>query len=127
MMKPDQKPKSKMKKVLGWTSALSGTAALGYIEGMGAGQVLSDQIVRAIKSGNITQALILLAIFALIWLEVHGLKNAVVKMNETIATGFHAGEQRFSALEAKAFADQTLISKLEERINALENVHGRTT
>lgn len=122
----DPKPKSKVRKFVGWGSALSGTAALGYIEGMGAGQVLTDQIVRSIKGGNIAQALILFGIFVLIWLEVHGLKNAVVKMNETIATGFSAGELRFSTIEAKAVADQDLILKLTERITALENVQGRT-
>lgn len=127
MTQDGKAPKSKLRKVVGWTSALSGAGALGYIEGIGAGNVLADQIVRSIKNGNIAQALILFGIFVLIWLEVHGLKNAVVKMSETIATGFQAGDQRFLAIEARALVDQSLISKLEERMNALEAVHGRTT
>lgn len=119
--------KPKIRKVVGWTSALSGTAALGYIEGMGAGQVLTDQIVKSIKNGNFAQAVILLAIFLLLWLEVHGLKNAVVKVNESIQSGFSKGETRFVEIESTAAADRVLIKELEERITALEQVQGRTT
>ena len=120
-MDEPKKPKPKLKKIIGWGSALTGTAAIGYIEGLGAGNVIGAQITKQISEGNLTQSLILFGIFVLLWLEMHGLKNAVKGLSATIASGFAAGEDRFSKIENLQNVSANEISKMRERIFALEN------
>ena len=86
-----------------------GATLIGFVEGIGIEQALTDQILKSIRDGNIVGLLAYTFIFVLIWLEVRGLKRGFFQLNETIANSFARGETRFV--------------EIEHRLSVLENKH----
>ena len=71
---------------------------------MDVGQVLANEIARALMEGDWPRLLTNLAIFVFIWIEVRGLKKEFKKLNSSIANSFAAGETRFSTIETRLTA-----------------------
>jgi hypothetical protein len=78
---------------------IMGATMIGFIEGIGVEEVIVDQLIKSIKSGNFVGFMAYCGIFFLIWVQVRGLKSAVEKLNTTIANSFAKGETRFSEIE----------------------------
>lgn len=86
-----------------------GAVFIGFLEGIGVENAITDQILRAIKSGDFVGVVGYCGIFFIIWLQVRGLRTAVEKLNNTIANSFARGETRFSEIEHR-------LSALEHKI-----------
>lgn len=61
--------------------------------------VFIAEILKAIGEGNMAKGVFLIAVFAVIWLEVRSLKKQFKTLNETISTSFANGEKRFETIE----------------------------
>lgn len=108
--------KKKIKKVAGWGGLLSGATIFGYLQGVGVEKVLAEQMIEAIREGDLAKSIMLFAVFVLIWLEVHGLKKAVDRMNKTISDGFAAGDARFLAAETEITNLKAHLKSIEGRL-----------
>lgn len=60
---------------------------------------LTSEIIKALGEGAFVKAAAFVAIFALVWVEVRGVKNEVKNVNKTMAGSFAAGEARFTNIE----------------------------
>lgn len=89
----------KVKKNLPLFLGIIGAVIIGFLEGVGLEQAISDQIFRAFRSGDIVGFFAYGFIFVLLYMQVKGLKKAVERLNETIANSFARGETRFSEIE----------------------------
>lgn len=63
------------------------------------GTFLSAEIIKALSDGNLMKFSAYLAIFLILWLEVHGMKKQLKTLNDTIASSFARGETRFASIE----------------------------
>jgi hypothetical protein len=63
------------------------------------GSYLTAEIIKALGEGNLVKFAAYVAIFALLWIEVRGLKKQLQVLNETISKSFAAGEKRFEVIE----------------------------
>lgn len=61
--------------------------------------LLTSEILKSLGEGNATKGLFLILIFAVIWLEVRGMKKQFKTLNATIAESFAKGEVRFKNIE----------------------------
>lgn len=91
----------KVKKNLPLFLGIIGATIIGFIEGVGVDQVLIDQIMASIKRGDHAALVGFCLVFFLLWLQLWGLKKAVLRLNETIANSFVRGETRFSQIERR--------------------------
>lgn len=74
-------------------------------------------LINALGSGDIKGFIAYLAIFAVLWLEIRGLRKAVKNLGDSISNGFQAGEKRFEQIESQA-------NKFEHRLTVLEQNRG---
>lgn len=63
--------------------------------------ILTGEILKSLGEGNIPKALFNIAVFVLIWVEVHGLKKQFKKLNLTLENKFIEGETRFKQIEGR--------------------------
>lgn len=61
----------------------------------------TQEILSGLSNGDVKKVIAYAAIFFIIWLEVRGLKKEFKKLNESIATSFKAGEDRFNQIEER--------------------------
>lgn len=94
-----------------------GAVFIGFFQGIALDQVLIEQIVASIKRGDYAAFIGFCLVFVTLWLQLWGLKKAVLKLNETIANSFARGEARFTEIEHR----QTLT---EDRLRILEQNRG---
>lgn len=99
----------KIKKNIPLFLGIMGATIIGFIEGVGVDQVLVDQMMQSIKRGDHAALAGFCLVFFLLWLQLWGLKKAVLRLNETIANSFARGETRFV--------------EIEHRLSVLENKH----
>lgn len=78
-----------------------GAVFIGFLEGVGVENAITDQVFDQIRDGDIIGVLGYCAIFLVIWLQVRALRRAVEKLNNTIANSFDRGETRFSNIEQR--------------------------
>lgn len=63
------------------------------------GSYLAVELLKALGEGNLVKFGAYLAIFAVLWFELRGLKKQFKVLNDTIAKSFAQGEKRFEAIE----------------------------
>lgn len=78
------------------------------------GSLLTAEIIKALSEGSLTKFAGYLAIFALLWVQLRGLKKEIHSLNATISKSFADGEARFGKIE------QTQL-KFEHRLTILED------
>ena len=78
------------------------------------GSYLVREIIRSAAAGNLFQFLGYVFIFLVLWLEVRGLKKAVLGLTSTVGKSFAEGEKRFQALEEND-------KQFEHRLTLLES------
>ena len=74
---------------------------------------MTQQILDAIARGDFQKFLGYLAIFAVLWLEVRGLKKELVKLNGNMSDSLKAGELRFEKIEDN-------VKQIEHRLTVFE-------
>lgn len=105
--------KSKSKKILKWTAGLSGAALLGFIQGAGVEKIMAEQVMEALKVGDIGRLVAYALVFFFIWLEVRGMKRELHKLNATVSNSFREGEKRFEVIERTQGSFKSRLDKLE--------------
>lgn len=90
---------SKAKKNMPLFFGIMGAVFIGFLEGAGVENAITEQIFKSIKNGDVVGFMAYLLIFTLIWIQVRGLKIAVENLNKTIASSFAQGEIRFTDIE----------------------------
>lgn len=86
---------------------------IGFLEGVGVENVITEQIFKAIRSGDIVGIAGYCLIFFLIWLQVRGLRAALEKLNGTIANSFSRGEARFTEIEHRQHLTEDRLTAIE--------------
>jgi len=63
------------------------------------GSYIVVEIIKALGEGNLVKFTAYLAIFAVLWIEIRGLKKQLKLLNDTISSSFSSGERRFETIE----------------------------
>lgn len=75
--------------------------------------MLITEILKSLGEGNAAKGIFLILIFAMIWLEVRGLKKQFKTLNETISNSFAKGEERFKNIENDVHSIKIDLDKLK--------------
>lgn len=75
---------------------------------------LTTEIIKALSQADYAKVLGYGAIFFIIWIEVHGMKKELKKLNLTVSTSFADGEKRFEALEKDSKLFELRLTVLEK-------------
>lgn len=108
-----------------------GAGILGFAGGAGIDHMLAEKALDSLKAGDIKGTVAFILIFALIWIQVKGLRNemkevrlALTSPDAPIAMSFAKGEKRMADIESKHSHDQNTtdaaIEDLIDRIEVLE-------
>lgn len=87
--------------------------------------MIVTEILKSLGEGNVTKGLFLILIFAVIWLEVRGMKKQLKMLNETVLKSFADGEKRFETIEANQKEFEHRLTVLEQPIQGGVH-HGKT-
>ena len=109
-----------------------GAGILGFVGGAGIDHILAEKALDSLKAGDVKGTVAFILIFALIWVQVKGLRNemkevrlALTSPDAPIAMSFAKGEKRMGDIEAKHSHDQNIteakLEDFEDRITVLEN------
>lgn len=109
-----------------------GAGILGFAGGAGIDHILAEKALDSLKAGDIKGTVAFILIFALIWIQVKGLRNemkevrlALTSPEAPIAMSFAKGEKRMSDIENKQSHDQNIVDQkledLDDRVSVLEN------
>jgi len=78
--------------------------------------ILAERLLKTLTEGDSPQFLAYLVIFALIWLDVKGMKGELKNINTTVLKSFAEGEKRFQKAEHDILSFQNRITILEVKI-----------
>lgn len=105
--------KENFKKKLPLFFGIISAVVIGFLEGIGVNEVILDQIIGSIKRGDYAAFMGFCLVFVLLWLQLWGLKKAVLKLNETIANSFARGETRFTEIENRQHLNEDRLTAIE--------------
>lgn len=108
-----QKEKKTKKSIFAWALGLSGAGLLALTQGSGLEKVVVEQVIEAIRHGDLPRVLSYAGICFLIWIELRGVKKELKEVNTTVRSGFFQGEMRFEKIEI-------FQQNLEHRLTVLE-------
>lgn len=86
------------------------------------GSYLAVELLKSLGEGNLVKFGAYLAIFLVLWIEVHGLKKQLKRLNETISNSFAQGEKRFETIENDVHQIRLDIDKFKR----MGDLHGNT-
>lgn len=109
-----------------------GAGILGFAGGAGIDHILAEKALDSLKAGDVKGTVAFILIFALIWVQVKGLRNemkevrlALTSPEAPIAMSFAKGEKRMADIENKQSHDQNIVDQkledLDDRVSVLEN------
>jgi len=75
---------------------------------------LTAEIIKALGEGNLTKFAANIAIFALLWVQLRGLKKELHSINVNISKSFADGEARFGKIEKQQALFEQRLAKQEQ-------------
>lgn len=86
--------------------------------------LLASEILKSLGDGNVTRGVFMILIFAVIWLEVRGLKKQFKTLNDTISSSFAKGEERFKNIENDVHSIKIDLDQL--KLTTQGGINGKT-